>query len=126
MSYSIHDLDNIDFSDVADPEQPRLAPIHVGEILLEEFLKPLNLSKYRVAKDISVPPQRIGDIIAGKRSVTADTDLRLCRYFGMSQGFFLRLQAHYDLIIAKESLGDTLAHIKPYAYKAASSHSSIS
>ena len=122
MSYSIHDLDNMDFSDVADLDQPRLAPIHVGEILLEEFLTPLNLSKYRLAKAISVPPQRIGDIVAGKRAVTADTDLRLCRYFGMSQGFFLRLQAHYDLVIAKASLGDTLAHIKPYVYERASSH----
>jgi addiction module HigA family antidote len=114
MTYSIHDLDKIDFSDVADPNEPRLAPVHVGEILFEEFLKPLALSKYRLAKDISVSPQRIGDIVAGKRSVTADTDLRLCRYFGVSNGFFLRLQAHYDIEVAQESLVDILAHIKPY------------
>ena len=84
--------------------------------MLEEFLTPLALSKYRLAKDIGVPPQRIGDIIAGKRSVTADTDLRLCRYFGMSNGFFLRLQMHYDTELARQSLADTLAHIQPYVY----------
>ena len=116
MTYSIHDLETIDFSDVVDADAPCLAPIHAGEILLEEFLTPLALSKYRLAKDIGVPPQRIGDIIAGKRSVTADTDLRLCRYFGMSNGFFLRLQMHYDTELARQSLADTLAHIQPYVY----------
>jgi addiction module HigA family antidote len=64
-----------------------------GELLLEEFLKPTNLSQYRLAKEIGVPPQRIGEIIAGKRAITADTDLRLCRFFGLSNGYWLRAQA---------------------------------
>ncbi len=70
-----------------------VAPISPGEMLEEEFLKPLGLSKYRLAKDIGVPAQRIGDIVAGKRAITADTDLRLCRYFGLSDGWWLRGQA---------------------------------
>ena len=67
-------------------------PVSPGEMLEEEFLKPLGLTKYRLAKDIGVPPQRIGDIVAGKRAVTADTDLRLCRYFGLSDGWWLRVR----------------------------------
>jgi addiction module HigA family antidote len=86
-------------------------PVSPGEVLEEEFLKPLGLTKYRLAKDIGVPPQRIGDIVAGKRAVTADTDLRLCRYFGLSDGWWLRGQASYDTAIAKESLRDVLARI---------------
>jgi addiction module HigA family antidote len=86
-------------------------PVSPGEMLEEEFLKPLGLTKYRLAKDIGVPPQRIGDIVAGKRAVTADTDLRLCRYFGLSDGWWLRGQASYDTAIAKESLRDVLAQI---------------
>ena len=77
-----------------------LLPVSPGEMLEEEFLKPLGLTKYRLAKDIGVPPQRIGDIVAGKRAVTADTDLRLCRYFGLSDGWWLRGQASYDTAIA--------------------------
>ena len=86
-------------------------PVSPGEMLDEEFLKPLGLSKYRLAKDIGVPPQRIGDIVAGKRAVTADTDLRLCRYFGQSDGWWLRGQANYDTAIAREAMGPTLARI---------------
>jgi addiction module HigA family antidote len=78
-------------------------------MLEEEFLKPLGLTKYRLAKDIGVPRQRIGDIVAGKRAVTADTDLRLCRYFGLSDGWWLRGQAGFDTAIAKESMRDELA-----------------
>jgi addiction module HigA family antidote len=78
-------------------------------MLEEEFLKPLRLTKYRLAKDIGVPPQRIGDIVAGKRAITADTDLRLCRYFGLSDGWWLRGQASYDTAIAKENLRAELA-----------------
>ena len=89
-----------------------VAPVSPGEMLEEEFLKPLGLTKYRLAKDIGVPPQRIGDIVAGKRAVTADTDLRLCRYFGMSDGWWLRGQAAYDTAVARESMGDTLARIQ--------------
>lgn len=87
-------------------------PVSPGEMLEEEFLKPLGLTKYRLAKDIGVPPQRIGDIVAGKRAVTADTDLRLCRYFGMSDGWWLRGQANYDTAIAREAMGGQLAQIE--------------
>lgn len=86
-------------------------PVSPGEMLEEEFLKPLGLTKYRVAKDIGVPPQRIGDIIAGKRAITADTDLRLCRYFGLSDGWWLRGQANYDTVRAREAMSDTLSRI---------------
>jgi antitoxin HigA-1 len=89
-----------------------VAPVSPGEMLEEEFLKPLGLTKYRLAKDIGVPPQRIGDIVAGKRAITADTDLRLCRYFGMSDGWWLRGQASYDTAIAKEALRGELARIQ--------------
>jgi len=88
-----------------------VAPISPGEMLDEEFLKPLGLTKYRLAKDIGVPPQRIGDIVAGKRAITADTDLRLCRYFGLSDGWWLRGQASFDIAIAREALEETLAKI---------------
>ena len=88
-----------------------ITPVSPGEMLEEEFLKPLRLTKYRLAKDIGVPPQRIGDIVAGKRAITADTDLRLCRYFGLSDGWWLRGQASYDTAIAKENLREELARI---------------
>jgi len=81
-------------------------------MLEEEFLKPLGLTKYRLAKDTGVPAQRIGEIVSGKRSVTADTDLRLCRYFGLSDGWWLRGQAAYDTAIAKEVLAEELARIQ--------------
>lgn len=81
-------------------------PVSPGEMLEEEFLKPLGLTKYRLAKDIGVPAQRIGEIVAGKRAVTADTDLRLCRYFGLSDGWWLRGQAAYDTAITREALRD--------------------
>ncbi len=86
-----------------------LAPIPPGEVLLEEFLKPLGISQYRLAKDISVPPRRINEIAHGKRAVTADTALRLSRYLGTSEHFWLNLQARYDLEIQKERLGARLA-----------------
>ena len=88
-----------------------IAPVSPGEMLEEEFLKPLGLTKYRLAKDIGVPPQRIGDIVAGKRGVTADTDLRLCCYLGMSDGWWLRGQANYDTAIAREAMGEALSRI---------------
>ena len=80
-----------------------------GEVLEEEFLKPLGLTKYRLAKDIGVPAQRIGEIVAGRRSITADTDLRLCRYFGLSDGWWLRGQVAYDTAIASQALRKELA-----------------
>ena len=93
----------------------RLKPVTPGELLLEEFLKPMGISQYRLAKEIGVPAQRIGDIVAGKRAITADTDLRLCRFFGLSSGYWLRAQAAYDTEVAEEALAKTLAKIKPWA-----------
>ncbi|HBI45134.1 MAG TPA: addiction module antidote protein, HigA family [Planctomycetales bacterium] len=86
----------------------KLPPIHPGEILQEEFLSPLGLSQYRLAKDTSVPPRRINEIVRGSRSVSADTALRLARYFGTSDRFWLNLQTRYDLEVAKDGLGDRL------------------
>ena len=97
----------------------KLKPVSPGEMLAEEFLKPLGMSNYRLAKEIGVPAQRIGEILTGKRSITADTDLRLCRFFGLSDGWWLRLQADYDTEIAKTTLARTLAKIKPWAATAA-------
>jgi antitoxin HigA-1 len=86
----------------------KLPPIHPGEILLEEFLSPLGLSQHRLAKDTSVPPRRINEIVRGSRSISADTALRLARYFGTSDRFWLNLQARYDLEVEKDRLGDRL------------------
>jgi len=86
----------------------KLPPVHPGEILLEEFLKPLELSQYRVARDLSVPPRRINEIVHGHRGITADTALRLARYFGTSARFWLNLQARYDLEVEKDRLGGRL------------------
>jgi len=86
----------------------KLDPTHPGEILLEEFLNPMGISQYRLAKDISVPPRRINEIVHGKRGVSADTALRLERFFGLSEGFWLRLQARYDLEVEKDRLDDRL------------------
>src|SRR6185369_13958064 len=87
----------------------KLAPIHPGEILLADFLEPLGLSQYRVARDISVPPRRINEIVHGTRSISADTALRLARYFGTSEHFWLNLQARFDLEIERDHLGAKLA-----------------
>ncbi len=86
----------------------KLTPIHPGEILLEEFLKPLGISQYRIARDLSVPPRRINEIVQGKRGITADTALRLGRYFGTSARFWLNLQARYDLEVENDRLGRRL------------------
>ena len=83
-------------------------PIHPGVVLLEEFIKPLRISQYRLAKDVSVHARRINQIVHGKRSVTADTALRLSRYFGTSERFWLNLQSRYDLEVEKDRLGDRL------------------
>ena len=88
----------------------KIAPVHPGEILLEEYLRPLRLSQYRLAKSLSVPARRINQIVHGTRAVTADTALRLSRFFGTSDRFWLNLQAHYDLEIEKDRLGDRLLH----------------
>ena len=86
----------------------RSAPVHPGEILLDEFLQPMGITQYRLAKDITVPPRRINEIIHGTRGVTADTALRFARYFGTSERFWLNLQARYDLESEKDRLGNRL------------------
>lgn len=93
----------------------KLKPVSPGEMLAEEFLKPLGMSNYRLAKEIGVPAQRIGEILAGRRAISADTDLRLCRFFGLSDGWWLRLQADHDTEVAKVTLAKALAKIKPWA-----------
>ena len=92
----------------------KLRPVSPGELLLEELLKPMGISQYRLAKEIDVPAQRISAIVAGKRAVTADTDLRLCRFFGLSNGYWLRAQVVYDTEVAQEKLAQTLKKIKPW------------
>ena len=92
----------------------KLRPVTPGELLSEEFMKPMEITKYRLAKEIGVPAQRIGDIVAGKRAVSADTDLRLCRFFGLSNGYWLRAQAAYDTEVAERALGAKLRKIKPW------------
>ncbi len=93
---------------VAEMNAKKLPPIHPGEILLEEFLKPMDISQYRLAKAVSVPARRINEIVHGKRSVTADTALRLSLFFGMSDRFWLNLQTKYDLEVEKDRLGSRL------------------
>lgn len=87
----------------------KLAPIHPGEVLLEDFLTPMGLSQYRLARDISVPPRRINEIVHGSRAITADTALRLARYFGTTERYWLNLQTRYDLEVQREKLGSRLA-----------------
>lgn len=90
-----------------------------GEILLKEFLEPMGITQYRVAKEIGVPQRRIGEIVAGKRSVTADTGLRLARFFGTSEGFWTGLQDDHDRAMTKATLAKTLAQIKPWSKRKA-------
>lgn len=92
-----------------------LANPHPGEILLEEFLKPMELSQNALARAVHVPPRRINELVLGKRAVTADTDLRLSRYFGVSEGFFLGLQSDYDLMERRRQIEGELKTIKPRA-----------
>jgi addiction module HigA family antidote len=92
----------------------KLKPVTPGELLRQEFLVPMRISRYRLAKEIGVPAQRIGEIVAGRRSITADTDLRLCRFFGLSNGYWLRAQAAYDTEVAEDALAKTLQKIKPW------------
>jgi antitoxin HigA-1 len=88
---------------------------HPGEILMEDFLKPMELSQTALANALHVPPRRINEIVLGKRAITADTDLRLARYFGMSEGFFLRLQTDYELMARRRLIADQLKAIRPRA-----------
>lgn len=114
MGVRIEDLAQEDFSDVAEPGAPGMAPVHPGEVLRHEFLEPLGITQYRLAKEIGVPQRRIGEIVAGKRAVTADTGLRLSRFFGLNDGFWTGLQADYDTAVARAALGEVLAAIKPW------------
>lgn len=88
---------------------------HPGEILIEEFLKPMGITQYRLAKEIGVPQRRIGEIVAGTRGITADTGLRLSRFFGMSEGFWIGLQTDYEAARTKDTLAKTLAKITPWS-----------
>jgi addiction module HigA family antidote len=97
----------------------RLDPVTPGELLWEEFMVPMGLSRYRLAKEIGVPAPRIGDIVSGKRSVTADTDLRLSRYFGLTAGYWLRAQAAHDIEVAQRLLAHELSKINPWPGSAA-------
>src|SRR5437868_9494680 len=113
-----------DNPDVESPFQEKatmakLKPVTPGELLREEFLIPMGLSQYRLAKEIGVPAQRIGQIVAGKRAITAETDLRLCRFFGLSNGYWLRAQASHDIEVAEMALGKKLEKIKPWGHIAA-------
>jgi len=96
-------------------DEEKLPNSHPGEILAEEFLKPMALSQNRVAREIHVPPRRINELVLGKRAVTADTDLRLARYFGVSEGFFLGLQSDFDLMERRRQIEAELAAIAPRA-----------
>jgi addiction module HigA family antidote len=93
----------------------KLSPVTPGALLAEEFLKPMGITNYRLAKEIGVPAQRVGEIVAGKRSISADTDLRLCRFFGLSNGYWLRAQAAYDTEVAERSIGPKLGKIRPWS-----------
>jgi addiction module HigA family antidote len=93
-----------------------LAPVHPGEILLEEFMRPLGLTQYRVAKETNVPARRINEIVQGQRSVTADTALRLAKFLGTSEMFWLNLQAQYDLDIQRAKIGAVLTAVRPFAH----------
>ena len=97
-----------------------LDPITPGELLREEFLEPLGISQYRLAKETGIPAQRIGQIVLGRRRVTADTDLRLCRFFGLPDGYWPRAQAAFDTEVARRKLAPELARITPLVERAAS------
>ena len=97
----------------------KLNPITPGELLKEEFLDPMGITQYRLAKEIGVPAGRIGQIIAGKRAITADTDLRLCRFFGLTDGYWLRAQAAYDTEVARERIEPELKAIRSWKSVAA-------
>lgn len=103
----------------ANVAMSQLEPVTPGEILLEDFLKPMGISRYRLTKEIAVPAQRIGEIVAGKRAITADTDLRLCRFFNLSNGYWLRAQAAHDTEVAAKRLAPELAKIQPWESHAA-------
>ena len=109
MTISRNELRSIDFSDITTGKTIKSAT--PGQILKTEFLDPMGITQYRLAKSIEVPPQRIGAIIADRRAITADTDLRLCHFFKLADGFFLRLQTQHDLEMARTELRNSLEHM---------------
>ena len=109
MAIKRDELDKMDFSDVSDGT--RLAPVHPGEVLLHDFMEPLGVTQYRLAITISVPPRRINEIVHCKRAVTADTALRLGRFFGTTPDFWMSLQSSYDTETAREKISSVLASI---------------
>lgn len=115
MTIRIEDIEQLDYSDVIDTGASHVPMQLPGQILLEDFLKPMGITQYRLAKTIGVPQRRIGEIIAGNRSITVDTGLRLSRFFGLSDGFWLRLQLDYDIEKAKQTLADELLGIHPFS-----------
>jgi antitoxin HigA-1 len=115
MSIGIDELNHLDFSDVADVTEGKLAPVHPGEILLHDFLLPMGITQYRLAKDIGIPQRRVGEIVAGRRAITPDTGLRLSRYFGLNDGYWVGLQTDYDVALARATLRAVLARIQPRA-----------
>ncbi len=117
MTIRIEDLEagRIDFSDIADPDAAPISPVHPGDILKHDFLDPLGMSVYALANAIHVPRTRLNDIVLGRRAVTAETALRLARYFGTTAAFWAGLQAQHDLEIAHRGLGRALEEIEPRA-----------
>ena len=114
MSIRIEEIEAMDFSDVADVAAGKMVPILPGEILMEDFLKPMGITQYRLAKEIGVSARRIGEIVSGKRAITADTGLRLSRFFGINDGFWIGLQADFDMATAREAMGEALGRIKRF------------
>ncbi|MCL2876245.1 MAG: HigA family addiction module antitoxin [Betaproteobacteria bacterium] len=115
MTIRIEDLRDLDFSDVAELPTGRTAPIHPGEVLQNEFLKPLGVSQYALAKAIGVPPRRINEIVHGTRGITVNTALRLARFFCTDAQSWINLQTHHDTIITEEKMRDVLMSIPRHA-----------
>ncbi|TXJ06277.1 MAG: addiction module antidote protein, HigA family [Acinetobacter sp.] len=113
MTINLNELHTIDFNDVADLDAPLIPHIHAGKYLEEEFLIPLGITKYRLAKDTGIPASRIGEIVAGKRAITTDTALRLAKYLGTTAYFWTNLQASYDLEMTTYNIQDELNRIHP-------------
>lgn len=113
MAIKRNELETINFSDVSDGT--RLAPVHPGEVLLHDFMEPLEVTQYRLAVTISVPPRRINEIVHGKRAITADTALRLGQFFGTTPDFWMALQASYDTETAREKISAVLASIPTFS-----------
>lgn len=114
MTIHIEDLKQLDYSDIIDTDAVQVAMQSPGQILLEDFLNPMSITQYRLAKSIGVSQRRIGEIIAGNRSITVDTGLRLSRFFGLSDSFWTRLQLDYDIEKAKRALANVLPGIHPF------------